>query len=226
MRHIVFSIFLFALMGSPAIARDQSSRSREFYHIFDFQTDSKRSSVITGATAGFAINVSQSDTMTPIVLDEPPETPRRFTIVNPLENSRMGGMIAMIPPAQLAQFKQASCDGAVWIANAARKLKGSQQLRLTLCLFPYQAGYQLNIYGIDSEARGGGLSDRLGRVIAGAVVGSPEDWTNKTIIDVIRSIQSETGVKATYVEGQPEFVGTPWLEPSYALPTSERTAKD
>lgn len=128
---IPLSIMLALAAIGVAHSRDRSSRSTEFYHIFDFKTQATKSAMIKAATAGFAINVSESDTITPIIMDEPPETARRFTIVNPLENSRMAGMMAMIPASQLAQFKQASCDGAVWIANANRKIQGSLRFQCT-----------------------------------------------------------------------------------------------
>lgn len=128
---------IFAVQNS-AIAQDRN-QSNELYHIFDLKTAAPKRDVIAAAGAGLKRNTSDAQTMTPIVMGAPPETPGRFTIRNPLEGSAsMGGIAAMIPALQLAQFKQASCDGAVWIANALRKVRGSQTLRLTLCLFPYR----------------------------------------------------------------------------------------
>lgn len=212
-------------MAAPASARD-SARVNEFYHIFDIQTSATKSQVIKATLDGMVNNIADSETITPIVLDQPPEQPRRFTLSNPFENSPMAGMMAMVPAAQLAQFKVAKCDGAIWIANANRKVHGSQNLRLTLCLFPYSKGYQMDVYGIDSTARGGALSDMIGRAIGNAIVGDPSKWTNKTVVDIIRSIRTRATARITYVEGQPAFEGTPWEDQSYALPTNEKTVKD
>ena len=44
------------------------------------------------------------------------------------------------------------------------------------------------------------------------MVGTPEEWTEKTFLDVVRSIQSGTNASITYLEGQPELSGTPWLD--------------
>jgi hypothetical protein len=85
-------------------------------------------------------------------------------------------------------------------------------------LFPYATGFNLDIYAIDVKQRGGGLSERLGRAIAGAVVGQPEDWTNKTILDVLRHVRSATATQISYIEGQPEFQGTPWEASTQLLP--------
>ena len=210
-----------------ASAQD-SSRVTEIYHIFDFKTTARRAEIIKALQDGLNPNVAKSNTMTPIVMGAPPEKPARFTIVNPFENANfpLGGMI---PPAQLAMAKQARCDGAVWISSAVRKTHGSQRLSLTMCLFPYVEGYQLDVYAIDAHERGGGISAMVGRAVGEAIVGKPEGWTNKTILDVVRSVRRVAGVEVSYVEGQPEFTGTPWedgvtLTPSRADKATVDTA--
>lgn len=210
-----------SLCAAPVVAQDRN-QSAELYHIFDLLTSAPRRDVIAAADAGLKRNTSEAQTITPIVMGPPPETPGRFTIRNMLEgNAAMGGIAAMIPAAQLAQFKQASCDGAVWVANALRKVRGSQTLRMTLCLYPYRAGYHLNVYGIDVKEKGGGLSARLGRALAEQVVGKADEWTDKTILDVVRSIRASTGATIAYVEGQPEFAGKPWEDLPQAASADE-----
>jgi len=66
----------------------------------------------------------------------------------------------------------------------------------------------------------------IGRAIGNAIVGDPSKWTNKTVVDIIRSIRTRAAARITYVEGQPAFEGTPWEDQSYALPTNEKTVKD
>lgn len=48
--------------------------------------------------------------------------------------------------------------------------------------------------------------------MANAMVGTPEEWTEKTFLDVIRSIQATTPSKIELLEAQPEIAGTPWLD--------------
>jgi hypothetical protein len=222
---ILFAAVSVIAVAAPSNARD-SARVNEFYHIFDIQTSAPKSQVIKATLDGMVNNIADSETITPIVLEQPPEQPRRFTLTNPFESSPMGGLMGMMSAAQVAQFKVARCDGAIWIANANRRVRGNQNLRLTLCLFPYSKGYQLDVYGLDASARGGGLSQMLGRAIGNAIVGDPAKWTNKTVVDIIRSIRTRASAQITYVEGQPPFVGAPWEDPSYALPTTEKTAED
>lgn len=201
---------------SPAHA-EESSRATELYHIFDIKTAAKRDAIIKALQDGLNPNISKSDTITPLVMGAPPETPGKFTLVNPFEASPLGGLI---PASQMAQMRQVRCDGAVWISTALRKVRGSNQLKLTMCLFPYAQGYHLDIHAIDIKERGGGLSERLGRAIGTAIVGNSDDWTKKTIIDVVRNVNRTLAPQIRYVEGQPELTGTPWLEAPQLTPSA------
>ena len=195
-----------AMTPIAALAQD-SSRTTELYHIFDFKTPMKRAEMIRILQDGINPNISKSNTVTPIVMGPAPEKPGRFTLVNPFENSPYAGFVST---SQLSTIKQARCDGAVWISSAVRKVRGSQQLMITMCLFPYVEGYQLDVYAIDIKEKGGGLDARLGRALGQAIVGNSDNWTNKTILDVVRYVRSTAGATVSYVEGQPEFTGTPW----------------
>ena len=212
-------------LSAPANAQ-QADRTTEMFHIFDIKTDASKAEVSRALIDGLNNNVSDSQTITPLVRGAPPETPGTFELTNPLENSRLGGLAGLLGSAQTAQLKQVTCDGAVWIANFQRRLKGSQQLRATLCLFPYVEGYHLDVYALDTVEKGGGLSKKLGRLIAGAVVGDPGDWTNKTIVDTLRSVRAQTGAEISYVEGQPALRGTPWIDETTLLPSESEQADD
>ncbi|MGL3823654.1 hypothetical protein [Sphingopyxis sp. R3-92] len=205
-----------AMTPIAAVAQD-SSRTTELYHIFDFKTPMKRAEMIRILQDGINPNISKSNTVTPIVMGPAPEKPGRFTLVNPFENSPYAGFVST---SQLSTIKQARCDGAVWISSAVRKVRGSQQLMITMCLFPYVEGYQLDVYAIDIKEKGGGLDARLGRALGQAIVGNSDNWTNKTILDVVRYVRSTAGATVTYVEGQPEFTGTPWEDGIQLAPSA------
>lgn len=205
-------------LSAPAAHAQDSSRTNEIYHIFDIKTSARRAEVIKALQDGLNPNISNSDSTTPIVMGPPPEAPGRFQIVNPFENSNFP-YAAMIPSAQLAQMRTVKCDGAVWISSAMRKVSGSQKLMLTFCLFPYREGYALDIYAIDIKEKGGSLSNRLGRVLGQAIVGNSDGWTNKTILDAVRNVRRTISAQITYVEGQPEFTGTPWEDPIQGAPS-------
>ena len=96
-----------AMTPIAAVAQD-SSRTTELYHIFDFKTAVKRGEMIKVLQDGINPNISKSNTVTPIVMGPAPETPGRFTLVNPFENSPYAGFIST---SQLSTIKQARCDG-------------------------------------------------------------------------------------------------------------------
>ena len=222
----VFSIASVMLATAAPAAAQRADRSIEIYHIFDLKTDASRTEITRAITDSLNANVTDSDTVMPLVRGEPPETPGTFELVDPFENSRLGGLGALIGASQRAQLKQVQCDGAVWIANAVRRIRGSQNLRLTMCLFPYTDGYHLDVYAVDTQEKGGGLAAKLGRAIAGAVVKNPREWTNKAIVGTVRSVANKTSAVVTYVEGQPAFEGTPWADENTLLPQeSEQTAE-
>lgn len=221
-------LFLAAVIAStvtvPSVASAQdSSRISELYHIFDIKTSAKRGDMARILQDGLNRNVSKSDTIQPIVMGERPETPGRFTLDNPIKNL---GIAALLPAAQLAAVKKVDCEGAVWISSAVRRVRGSQTLMITLCLFPYIEGYHLDVYAVDIKEKGGGLSARLGRAIGQAIVGDSDHWTNKTIIDVVRHVRKRTSATITYIEGQPEFTGTPWEEDTTLLPSASDKQAD
>ena len=220
----VFSIAPIMLAMTAPAAAQRADRSIEIYHIFDLKTDASRTEITRAITDSLNANVTDSDTVMPLVRGEPPEKPGTFELVDPFENSRLGGLGALIGASQRAQLKQVQCDGAVWIANAVRRIRGSQNLRLTMCLFPYTEGYHIDVYAVDTQEKGGGLAAKLGRAIAGAVVKNPREWTNKAIVGTVRSVANKTGAVVTYVEGQPAFEGTPWADENTLLPQdSEQT---
>ncbi|WP_052208913.1 hypothetical protein [Croceibacterium mercuriale] len=210
-----------AMFTAVPVQAQQAERTKELYHIFDIRTQANRQELIRALTDGINLNASDSETVTPLIRGTPPAQAGTFELVDPFAGGRLGGFGALLGAAQQAQVKQVQCDGAVWIANAKRRIRGSQNLRMTMCLFPYTDGYHLDVYGLDTEDRGGGISRRLGRLIAGAVVGDPGDWTNKTIIDLLRTVDRQTNADINYVEGQPAFEGRPWEEAQQVMPNEE-----
>jgi hypothetical protein len=185
----------------------------EYYRIFDIKTTATRQAVGKAATDGLAKNVNSADTSMPIPSSaEVPEQPGRFKLVNPFGEARMATLNALLSLSGGAAgpTRVATCEGAAWTGKAVRQIKGSSNLALTLCLFQYKAGYHLDMYGVFSKEEGGLL--QLSRVMASAMVGTPEEWTEKTFLDVVRSIRAVTGAEVTLLEAQPEVSGTPWLD--------------
>lgn len=195
--------------GSTNNYLSAKTKQVEYYRIYDIKTDATRQTVAKAASDGVGRNVNDVQEATPIPSSaEIPEKSGRFKIVNPLEGMKIA---ALAGGAGTLGMRVATCDGAVWTAKALRQVTGSNNLTVTMCLFQYQGGYHLDEYAVFVKQEGGLM--QLSRDMANAVVGTPEEWTEKTLLDVVRSIEAKTGAQITLLEAQPEITGTPWLDP-------------
>ena len=206
---LIVGLALLGLTGCGVVnnALVEKHKTVEYYRIFDIRTQADRQSVVDAASNGLGKNVNDAKEASPIFTDELPDKPLRFKLVNPFQGSALGAFAAA---GGNIGFKLATCDGAVWTANATRTVAGSNQLRLTACLFPYKDGYNLDLYATFEKVEGGVW--QLSRSMASAMVGTPEEWTEKTFLDIVRNVHDVTKAEITYVEGYPKVTGTPWLD--------------
>lgn len=188
----------------------EKTKTVEYYRIFDIKTSASKEAVVKAASDGLGRNVNKTQEATPVpATGEIPEKPGRFTLVNPLQGSKLA---ALANAGGSIGLRVATCEGAVWSATALRDVERSR-VSLTACLFQYKEGYHLDLYAVFIKHEGGAnISKRLGEAMAYAAVGTPEQWTEKTMLDVVRSIQLATGAKVTFVEGQPAFAGLPPMD--------------
>lgn len=194
--------------GTMNNALVEKQKNVEYYRIFDIKTSADRYEVAEAASNGLGRNVNSAKEATPIpTSSELPEEAGRFTLVNPFEGSKMG---AFLGGGGSLGMKVATCDGAAWTASAVRSIAGSSDLKLTACLWPYKEGYHLDTYATFTKTEGGLM--QISRSMASAMVGTPEEWTEKTFLDIVRAIQSKTQADITYLEGYPKLSGTPWLD--------------
>lgn len=186
----------------------------EYYRIFDIKTAANRQAVAKAASNGIGRNVNNAQEATPIpASSEIPKKPGRFKLVNPLEGSKLA---ALVGGAGSLGFRMATCEGASWTAKAERRVSGSNNLILTACLFQYKDGYHLDLYAVFTKQEGGLF--QISRDMAYAMVGTPEEWTEKTFLDIVRSISANTGAEIVLLEAQPELSGTPWLDGLDSIP--------
>jgi hypothetical protein len=184
----------------------------EMYHIFDIKTGAQNDVVIKAAADGLAQNTAQISQATPLQMGKTvPATPGRFTLEDVAAKFAGTGVGSLMQMAAMqnggAAPKMANCEGAVWTSRAVRDVPGSSNLTLFSCLYKYQAGYQLDTYAVFEKTEGG--LKQISRDIANSMVGTPEQWVNKTILDTVKSIEDATRVKATHVEGQPTLAALP-----------------
>ena len=190
------------------------STTVEMYHIFDIKTKAGTSEVVKAAADGLAQNTSDIHQVTPLQMGKSvPLEPGRFVIddVGAKLASSNTGLGVMMQMAAMqnggVSMKAAKCDDAVWTSRAQRSIAGSSNLTLYSCLYKYQAGYRLDTYAVFNKTEGGIY--QVSRDIANSLVGTPEQWVNKTILDTVHAIESATGAKAVRLEGQPELTDLP-----------------
>ncbi|WP_035384583.1 hypothetical protein [Ferriphaselus sp. R-1] len=192
----------------------EKQQTVEYYRIFDIKTSANRQTVAKAASSGIGRNVNNAQEATPIPLsDEIPEKAARFKLVNPFEGSKLA---ALAGGAGSLGFRMTTCEGASWTAKAERRLSGSNSLNLTACLFQYKGGYHLDLYAVFTKQQGGLL--QISRDVANSMVGTPEEWTEKTFLDIVRSIRANTGAEIALLEAQPELSGLPWLDSIDSMP--------
>lgn len=206
--YLALAVLSLSLSGCGSLnnALSEKTKTVEYYRIFDIKTQANRYEIAEAASDGLGRNVNDAQETTPIPTSAtPPQTPGRFSLSNPFAGSKLAALASVGGTS----LKIATCDGAAWTATANREVSSST-LKLTACLFPYTEGYHLDLYATFTKKEGGIL--QLSRSAANALVGSPEEWTEKTFLDIVRQIKSELGAEVTYLEGQPKLQGTPWLD--------------
>lgn len=191
----------------------EKTKTTEYYRIFDIKTAASRQIVAKAASDGLGRNVNNAQEAMPIPSSaEIPEKPGRFKLVNPFEGSKqLTALAALSGGSGSIGMRVVNCDDAVWTAKAQRHISGSNNLNLSACLFQYKDGYHLDLYAVFTKQEGGLF--QVSRDMASAMVGTPEEWVEKTFLDIVRSIQANvSGVQITLLEAQPEISGTPWLD--------------
>ena len=172
-------------------------RTVEYVRVFDIKTDAPTPSVLHAASEGISRNINNATLATPLpetteVLDQP----GRFKL-------------AETPGAA----RGPSCDGASWTARARPDVRG-QDVHIVACLYQYKTGYHLDMYGAFVKQEGGWLE--WPRRATGYVLGTPEKFVDKTMLDLVRAIRETTKAQVALVEARPEVAGAPWLEPAGA----------
>jgi hypothetical protein len=181
-----------------------TTKTVEYYRVFDIKTEAAAQAVAQAAATGISRNVPDATLATPVATSAAvQDQPGRFKLADP-------GSAA--PGAPLA--RSPSCDGATWTAKATPRVRGGQDMNMIACLFPYKKGYHLDMYAVFTKQEGGWL--KWPRTLTGAVMGTPEKWTEKTMLDVVQAIRDSTGAEVAVVEAKPQVAGTPWLSTTVA----------
>jgi hypothetical protein len=177
--------------GEMFAARD---RTVEYVRVFDIKTGAPPPAVLHAASEGISRNILNARLATPLLdAAEVSDQPGRFKL-------------AETPGAA----RGPSCDGASWTAQARPDVRGTPDMHIVACLYPYKTGYHLDLYAAFTRQEGGWLA--WPRRATGMLLGTPENYVEKTMLDLVRTIRETTKAQVALVEARPEVAGAPWLE--------------
>lgn len=196
--------------GNMFASRD---RTVEYIRVFDLKTDAQGQLVARAASEGLSRNIKNATLATPVPENaEVQDQPGRFKMPD----------LAGAPPGT-APARGPSCEGASWTAKAAPDVRGGQDMNIVACLFPYKGGYHLDMYAAFVKKEGGWME--WPRRAANYVLGTPDKYAERTMLDIVRTIRETTNAQVALVEAKPEVAGAPWLEPVGVAPRSSQTSK-
>ena len=184
----------FGAVNSTLASRQEVT---ENYYIFDVKADlSDQEKVFTALSRGARRNAPNISIQRPLAMGPVPETPERFTLSDPLSNTAFGALATFGGAA--VSFKVPECDGARLIATASKSLR-HQDLRLNVCMFPYEGGYGMNVFTASTDKREGGaltlISDGTTKII-----GDGEVWEEITVDGMLIEMAKLEGVEIALTE--------------------------
>jgi hypothetical protein len=171
----------------------------EYYRVFDIKTAPGNPAVVKAASEGISRHVADATQATPALAGDLQEQPGHFKMAEP-SNTAPGAAAGRAP----------NCEGASWTAKAAPHVNGGDNMNMVACLFPYKNGYHLDMYAVFTKKEGGWLE--WPRRFTGRLMGTPEKWTDQTMVDVVKSIRDTTGAQVALVEAKPALSDAPWLQ--------------
>lgn len=195
-------LFTMTVLGGCGTATDRFAArdtTIEYYRVFDIRTDAAQAVVAQAATDGLNRNVGAAIVAAPPGV-EATELPGHFRMADPTGAATGSSTTERNP----------TCEGAAWTAKAAPRVRGGDDMNIVACLFPYKSGYHLDMYAVFTKPEGGWLA--WPRRVGGAILGTPEKFTENTMLDIVRTIRARTKAEVVLVEAKPNLPGTPWLE--------------
>jgi hypothetical protein len=194
-----------ATEGGPLFAAQE--RTVEYVRVFDIKTEASGADVARAASEGINRNVKLATVTTPAAAaPELQDQPGRFKLAEAPGTAR-----------------GPNCDGASWIGKGTPEVRGGQDVQVVACLYPYKSGYHLDLYAAFSKKEGGWLE--WPRRATGMVLGTPEKYVEKAMLDIVRTIRQTTNAQVALVEARPDVAGAPWMEPVGTAPRAGDTAR-
>jgi hypothetical protein len=222
---MLFTMTMLAGCGTGADRLAARDTTVEYYRVFDIRTDATPAVVAQAATDGIHRNVKDA-VVAAAPGAEATQLPGHFRMADPTaatSGSGSGTGSGTDSGSGAGDVRNPTCEGAAWTAKAAPRVRGGDNLHIVACLFPYRSGYHLDMYAVFTKPEGGWLA--WPRRVSGAVLATPEQFTESTMMDIVRTIRTTTRAQVALVEAKPNLPGTPWLEGGDAPLAATATAE-
>ncbi len=183
----------------------------EYFRVYDIPTNAPARLIAEAASNGIGKDITGMNSTFPLMDTSGvvPEKASYMQLVNPLQGSALS---ALAGGAGNLGIKVAQCNGAVWTSNARTNFNGYSGKYFALCLFPYQGGYQLDIYGDLKTRTGGSIQAAVNGALINSVLGDPTEFMDKAFNDTLQAIhEAIPNAPVQYVRGQPEPGPLPWI---------------
>lgn len=214
-----FAAVAFGLSGCGQLnsVLNETTETHEFYRIYDVKTTADVDELGDALVAGMKYNLAYPKVNKPIVTTPIPKTPGRFTVDNALEGTNFS-RLSQLSGGSTAHLKLMVCEDSPWTARATRGESGDDwDGSVSVCVFPYEGGYHVDMYGYITVKKGG--FKEVVRSGVYAVMGDPFQWIEKSMLDTIREARKTLNAEVNFVEGRPKMYGTPWLlDPGADIP--------
>lgn len=187
----------------------KKTETSEMYRIFDLKTSASVDKIGKAAIEGLTYSIPTA-TSTHSIQTEIPDEPPAMKITNPLKGTSFAKLASLSGQGSTA-FKTMDCEDAVYSLSGHKEVTSDSTIKIQVCVFPYKEGYRVNEYAVLTKESGGLF--QISRIGAHALVGTPEEWTEKVLLDVVRNIKKNNAdANIAFIEGYPDISGTPWLD--------------
>lgn len=187
----------------------KKTETTEMYRVFDIKSDAGESVIADAAIEGLTASVPEAKS-THLIQTEIPEEPQKIKLINPFKNTN-ALTLKVLYGDKYVPHKTMDCEEAIYVLDGTKEVAGDSNVDIKVCIFRYKDGYRLNEYAVLTK-ESGGFIEQISRIGAHTMVGTPEEWTEKSMLDVVRNIKKRTDASVSFIQGWPEISGTPWLD--------------
>jgi len=174
----------------------------ENVYIIDVEVDpSRKEEIFDAISRGVRLNAPGISISKPIVMGPLPSEPGRFELTDPLAGSSFQSLAALSGTS--VSFRVPKCDGAA-LVGAAQKNSRAHDLRMHVCLFPYEDGFSMNVFTASTGRRSGGLTGLVEDATT-SVIGDSNAWEEITVRDMISTVRSLDAVDLKVIESSKDF---------------------